>query len=314
MNIKNALLLLELPELYNENDLKKAYYKKCLQYHPDKNPNGLEMFKNIQEAYNYLQTKNCYKYTFDKNKNGEGDCDCEAQCQGKNENENEKYEFESYSSLLKKYIETFSEKYNWNSEDIYTVLSDVLKNAKNISLKMFMKLDKDTSLDIFDYMTKYKNLFNISDETMNDLYQHIHKEFDNSNTIILNPTFEELYNDGIFVLKEKENTFYVPLWHNELHFKDNCIVRIFPKIPKNMYIDDNNNLHITIYENIENLLKNPIYNYEVGEKSFLIETHKLYIQKYQTYILKNQGLSKIDEKNIFNNKKKSNIVFHIHLH
>ncbi len=305
MNIKIALLLLELPELYNENDLKKSYYKKCLQYHPDKNPNGLEMFKNIQEAYNYLQAENCYnKYSFDNNDKKQNNM---TEC------EKENYEFESYSSLLKKYIETFSEKYNWNSQDIYNVLTDVLNNAKNISLKMFMKLDKETSLDIFDYMTKYKNLFNISDETMNDLYQHINSEYDNTNTIILNPTFKEIYNDGIFVLEEKENTFYVPLWHNELHFKNNCIVRIFPKIPKNIYIDDYNNLHITIYENIEKLLKTSVYNYKVGEKSFLIDTQKLYIQKYQTYILKNQGLSKIDEQNIFNNKKKANTIFHIHL-
>jgi curved DNA-binding protein len=36
------------------DDIKKAYRKKSMEFHPDKNPNGEEMFKKINEAYSVL--------------------------------------------------------------------------------------------------------------------------------------------------------------------------------------------------------------------------------------------------------------------
>ena len=43
--------ILELPENAPLEDVKKAYKRLALKYHPDKNPGTEEKFKQISEAY-----------------------------------------------------------------------------------------------------------------------------------------------------------------------------------------------------------------------------------------------------------------------
>jgi hypothetical protein len=56
LRIDEALNILR-PEPPNLDGLKKAYYKKAIEFHPDKNPHGLEMMKLINNAYELLQEK-----------------------------------------------------------------------------------------------------------------------------------------------------------------------------------------------------------------------------------------------------------------
>ncbi|KAK5132512.1 hypothetical protein LTR08_008896 [Meristemomyces frigidus] len=46
--------LLGVPQSATTAEIKKAYHKKALRFHPDKNPSGASMFKAIAEAYQVL--------------------------------------------------------------------------------------------------------------------------------------------------------------------------------------------------------------------------------------------------------------------
>jgi hypothetical protein len=54
MNIKGALSILGLSAAADQEDIRTAYRKACIKYHPDRNPAGLEMMKAVNVAYRSL--------------------------------------------------------------------------------------------------------------------------------------------------------------------------------------------------------------------------------------------------------------------
>ena len=58
---KDYYRILGVPRDATDDQLKKAYRKKALKYHPDKNrdPGAEEKFKEIAEAYEVLSDRKC---------------------------------------------------------------------------------------------------------------------------------------------------------------------------------------------------------------------------------------------------------------
>lgn len=54
MNIKDALSILGLTANASAEEIKPAYRKASIKYHPDRNPAGLEMMKAVNVAYSFL--------------------------------------------------------------------------------------------------------------------------------------------------------------------------------------------------------------------------------------------------------------------
>ena len=55
-SVRDAKTLLELPDKFENADLRKAYKNLARKYHPDKNPDGREMFEKIHVAYELLSS------------------------------------------------------------------------------------------------------------------------------------------------------------------------------------------------------------------------------------------------------------------
>ena len=57
MNFEKAIKLLDINGSFTERELKKAYFKQALKYHPDKNKdeNTKTRFQDIGEAYGFLR-------------------------------------------------------------------------------------------------------------------------------------------------------------------------------------------------------------------------------------------------------------------
>uniref|UniRef100_A0A6C0JIQ2 J domain-containing protein n=1 Tax=viral metagenome TaxID=1070528 RepID=A0A6C0JIQ2_9ZZZZ len=112
----------------------------------------------------------------------------------------------------------------------------------------------------------------------------------------LNPSLKHLMNKELYYLEEYK--LYVPLWHQEVIY-DNIIININPQLPDNVYIDDDNNIHILI-------IKNDDIHFELGGISFSFQNN---IQNI--VVLKGKGIPKINIKNIYDCTELSNIVIHV---
>jgi len=58
MTTQEAFNILQLTDSFTKESLKSAYRKKCIEFHPDRNPNGEEMMKCINVAYDLLKKQN----------------------------------------------------------------------------------------------------------------------------------------------------------------------------------------------------------------------------------------------------------------
>ena len=313
MNFDNACNILNLTSPFSHSELKKNYHIMALKYHPDKNNNSEEstiIFKSINSAYNYLHNYLINNNNFKNNKNS-------------NYNE-ENISSNSYFDLINSFLSTFNDLYSKNSHlksDIYPNIIQILKEGcKNYSFKILEDLEKDTLIKIYEYIYLYHDLLNISKETVTQIESIVRKKLEKDSIIILNPSLKNLIENDIYKLEYGEEVLYIPLWHKELiydisndNINETINIRCIANIPSNYSIDNNNNIHIKIHDNIINILNKKFITINLESKVFEIPVEKLKIKNYQTYIFNFKGISKINYDDLLDITQKADIYVHIYL-
>jgi len=312
MNYKDAFEILEIDFINIKYEdltleyLKKRYRKLALKYHPDKNGNTQESnehFKKINEAYNYLRSEI---------KNLKPEIDDE-------EEEEFVYNSESiYLNVLKNFIKSVMD---GNYIDIIAkIVNDILNKGKKISLKIFEDLDKDTALNIYIFLSRYKSILYFTDELLENVKQMVIQKYDNVEIYKLNPSINDLMYNNFYKLYVKEQLYLVPLWHKESYYDGSgceIIAICDPELPDNIKIDDDNNLLVDIEVYTHSYLADMIINdsdlsFNIGDTSFSIPLSNLYMKREQYYCLKSKGLVNI-KKDLYDLSDKSDIIVRISL-
>jgi len=292
MNFERALETLGLGCKYTHKELKRAYFKNALKYHPDKNrdEDASKKFSEIKKAYDLLLDHRGF--------------------------ENEKNEDVSYASMMKKCMAFVMPDFKWDDMFTDTTIQSLTQDWTTVSLKIFEKLGKDRALEVYAFLSNNKDMLTVDASTLKKMLDIIKSKTEFDNIIILNPDIDDLLEDKVYKLEMYGNTFYIPLWHNEIIYDssgNDLIIRNIPELGDKLYIDNGNFLHFSIECTPSTILNNKKVTFTIGTKEYTIQAREIKLIKYQTIILEKQGILLPDINDIFSTKNRCDICIHITL-
>lgn len=303
MNYKEACQILGIEKKHTIEMVKKAYYKKALQLHPDKGGDEKE-FKLLHEAYQRVLAMEDGSRKYGDGDDEFGDIYCKL----------------DYSKLLKKALRWLDKDVTWDDVFIRTTFKTILTTCENMSIEIFKKLSVEKSIKFLNIITKHKLIFSLKTETI-DKMEEILREKMNDNIIVLSITIDDLLNDTIYKLIINDHEYYIPLWHKYFYIKDENNVMVMNDVTLN---NSTNQGHIIRYDNNDILWKMNIKLQDIFDKGYIllnlgikkslkIYANELKLVKNQVYTFKNQGILKVNKNNIYDTSDRADIYIEISL-
>lgn len=271
----HACKILNIDIDFTPEELKQAFRENALRYHPDKTKSSSHNeFIKIREAYVFLS------------------------------NDETTY---SYNELLKEFL-----LYLKLDNCIFIQLFENLSRlTDSYSLDIFKKLDSQNAYTIYVLLSKYNGIFKIKPTLLEQFREIIVKK--SGQIFIIQPSLNDLYSSNVYCLKHKEEKYYVPMWHEEVYYGDNIVVRCVPEVPETIYIDEKNNIHITVTKSLGDIAQLKSFDVIIWERKYTIIVEQLLIKSYQLIKFNRKGIPRINTKDIYNDEKKSDVVVHLSL-
>jgi len=295
MDLQKACDILEItPSRFTAAEVKKAYFKQALKWHPDKNRNDEQAedhFKDINSAYIFLSSNL-------------SDIDS---------NEYDISETTDYTSMFTEFLKSTTGIDIQNTQ-VNSALKEMKQSYEDASVKMFEGLDRESSMKLYSYLQQYASLFGFDSTYIERLEVALKTKMKDDKLIILEPSLENLFKNDVYALVIENSTYYIPLWHDELEYNLNdrsMIVKIKPKLPENVFIDEDNSIHIDIDTNIKEIFNKETFDINIANKTFTILVRELLLKKKQTVHFKGEGLANINTKNIFSITNNADVFVHI---
>jgi curved DNA-binding protein CbpA len=320
MNINDARTIIGVSRDFSLAELKKRYHILALRLHPDKNgntPEATAAFQELNAAYRVLLLDLNDKDNPDATYEGAADATAET-----------------YMNIFMNFVTSlFSRKHkSENDKDARTspilmeLLHRIIHDYASVSITNALDaLDPTTLFQLYETLEQYNAAIHMDAHIFEEITRIIREKMQKNNVIviILTPSLKDVIQNNISVLQYEGQTFYVPLWHSELHYRlegsdKQLIVKCMPELPGHMSIDANNELHIDVRADIKELLHRsggvlriPLYDDECVE----LKTADLRVVPRQTMVLQNnsRGISLICANDIYEEKNRAPICVHVQL-
>ena len=324
MNLKDARTMIGVSRDCSLAELNKRYRIMALRLHPDKNgntPDATTAFQELNEAYQTLLP-------------GAKNDETNATSQSTDDEDNA--DNATYSNIFMNFMKSlFKRKDNYKKDEsdrvnqvlldlLHRIVHDYASASVNSALD---SLDPSVLFQLYETLEQYNAVINMDPHIFEEITRIIREKMQKNNIIILKPSLKDVIQNNISVLQFDGQTFYVPLWHSELHYRveatpdksgKQLIVKCMPDIPDHMSIDANNELHIDVRADIKELLalstgvlRIPLYDSECVE----LQVRELHIKSRQTVVLMNHihGISLICANDIYDVANKAPICVHVQL-
>jgi hypothetical protein len=312
MSIKDACAMLGVSRDCSLAELNKRYRILALKLHPDKNantPDATTAFQELNAAYRLLLP-------------GADDGDAT------NKDAADDADNDTYSNIFMNFMKSLFKGKDRDEPDrvnpvlldlLHRIVHDYASASVNSALD---SLDPSTLFQLYETLGQYNAAVNMDARIFEEITHILREKMKNNNIIILKPSLKDILQNNISVVQFEGQTFYVPLWHSELHYRatngKQLIVRCMPDLPDHMSIDANNELHIDVQADIKELLNRatdvlriPLHN----DACVKLAVRELHIVPRQTVVLRNNtyGISLISSNDIYDVANKAPICVHVRL-
>ena len=308
MNQKDARAILGVSRYCSLAELTKRYYIRALRLHPDKNGNTPEATATFQEV------NAAYRTLLPTTTNTDSSpTDAAA--------------FDTYSNIIMNFMKSLFQPCQKEEPDrgtpiLLELLHRIVHDYASVSVNAALdSLDPSVMFQLYETLERYNSAASMDARIYEEITRILREKMHNNNVVVLKPSIKDVIQNNISVLKIEGHTFYVPLWHSELHYRigeKQLVVKCMPDLPEHMSIDANNELHVDVRAYIKellthgtNVLRIPLYDSECLE----LEVRELHITPRQTVVLRNNnfGISLICSNDIYDAKTKAPICVHVQL-